>query len=164
MEPFAGERVAAGLKELGVDVRTDTGTTSVTRGDDGVSIVLDDGSTVTATEVLVATGRSPRSGDIGLDVVGLEADDVEADVAAARRAPRGHEHLGRRDRRSVVEHDRDAVVAARDARGAGVCAHVDAELLQPCRDPLAREGLHRPQQTAAGDDCLLYTSPSPRDS
>ena len=73
MEPFAGERVATGLKELGVDVRTDTGTTSVTRGDDGVSIVLDDGSTVTATEVLVATGRSPRSGDIGLDVVGLEA-------------------------------------------------------------------------------------------
>ena len=54
-------------------MRTDTGTTSVTRGDDGVSIVLDDGSTVTATEVLVATGRSPRSGDIGLDVVGLEA-------------------------------------------------------------------------------------------
>ncbi|MFJ2543618.1 dihydrolipoyl dehydrogenase family protein [Microbacterium sp. NPDC087589] len=73
MEPFAGERVAAGLKELGVDVRTDTGTTSVTRGDDGVSIVLDDGSTVTAAEVLVATGRSPRSGDIGLDVVGLES-------------------------------------------------------------------------------------------
>ncbi|MFJ4998754.1 dihydrolipoyl dehydrogenase family protein [Microbacterium sp. NPDC088619] len=73
MEPFAGERVAAGLKELGVDVRTDTGTTSVTRSDDGVAIVLDDGSTVTAAEVLVATGRSPRSGDVGLDVVGLEA-------------------------------------------------------------------------------------------
>lgn len=73
MEPFAGERVAAGLKELGVDVRTDTGTTSVSRDADGVSIVLDDGSTVTAAEVLVATGRSPRSGDIGLDVVGLEA-------------------------------------------------------------------------------------------
>lgn len=73
MEPFAGERVEAGLKELGVDVRTETGTTSVSRGDDGVTIVLDDGSSVTATEVLVATGRSPRSGDIGLDAVGLEA-------------------------------------------------------------------------------------------
>ena len=72
MEPFAGERVAAGLKELGVDVRTDTGTTSVTRGDGRVEIVLDDGSTITAAEVLVATGRSPRSGDIGLDVAGLE--------------------------------------------------------------------------------------------
>lgn len=73
MEPFAGERVAAGLKELGVDVRTDTGTTRVTRGDGGIEIVLDDGATITASEVLAATGRSPRSGDIGLDVVGLEA-------------------------------------------------------------------------------------------
>ncbi|WP_091228676.1 NAD(P)/FAD-dependent oxidoreductase [Microbacterium sp. 3J1] len=72
MEPFAGERVTAGLEELGVDVRTDTGTTSVTRTSEGVEIVLSDGSTVTASEVLAATGRSPRSGDIGLDVVGLE--------------------------------------------------------------------------------------------
>jgi pyruvate/2-oxoglutarate dehydrogenase complex dihydrolipoamide dehydrogenase (E3) component len=72
MEPFAGERVAAGLKELGVDVRTDTGTTRVTRQDDGVSITLDDGSTIVVTEVLVATGRSPRSDDIGLEAVGLE--------------------------------------------------------------------------------------------
>ena len=72
METFAGERVAAGLKELGVDVRTGTGTTSVHRGTDGVTIVLDGGEEITATEVLAATGRSPRSGDIGLDVVGLE--------------------------------------------------------------------------------------------
>ncbi|MFK4762922.1 dihydrolipoyl dehydrogenase family protein [Microbacterium sp. ZW T5_45] len=72
MEPFAGERVADGLKELGVDVRLDTGTTSVSRDGDGVRIELSDGATVTASEVLVATGRSPRSGDIGLDVVGLE--------------------------------------------------------------------------------------------
>ena len=72
MEPFAGERVAAGLKELGVDVRTGAGTTSVRRGADGVTITLDGGEEITATEVLAATGRSPRSGDIGLDVVGLE--------------------------------------------------------------------------------------------
>ncbi|PKQ34177.1 MAG: pyridine nucleotide-disulfide oxidoreductase [Actinobacteria bacterium HGW-Actinobacteria-11] len=72
MEPFAGERVAAGLKELGVDVRTDTGTASVHRGADGVTVTLDGGEEIIATEVLAATGRSPRSGDIGLDVVGLE--------------------------------------------------------------------------------------------
>lgn len=72
MEPFAGERVVAGLKELGVDVRTGAGTTSVHRGANGVTITLDGGEEITATEVLAATGRSPRSGDIGLDVVGLE--------------------------------------------------------------------------------------------
>lgn len=72
MEPFAGERVEAGLKELGVDVRTSTGTTSVQRDDSGVTITLDGGDEIVAAEVLVATGRSPRSGDIGLEVVGLE--------------------------------------------------------------------------------------------
>lgn len=72
MEPFAGERVADGLRELGVDVRTDTGTTAVHRDGDRVTITLDNGETVTAAEVLVATGRSPRSADIGLDAVGLE--------------------------------------------------------------------------------------------
>lgn len=72
MEPFAGERVGAGLAELGVDVRTNTGTTSVRRDDGGVTITLDGGEQITAAEVLVATGRTPRSGDIGLDAVGLE--------------------------------------------------------------------------------------------
>jgi dihydrolipoamide dehydrogenase len=72
MEPFAGERVTAGLRELGVDVRLNTGTTAVRRDEHGVTITLDDDSEVTATEVLVATGRSPRSGDIGLETAGLE--------------------------------------------------------------------------------------------
>jgi dihydrolipoamide dehydrogenase len=72
MEPFAGELVTAGLRELGVEVRTDTGTTSVHRGADGVTITLADGSTIVAAEVLAATGRSPRSGDIGLETAGLE--------------------------------------------------------------------------------------------
>lgn len=77
MEPFAGERVAAGLRELGVDVRTGTGTTSVHRADDGVTVTLNDGSTVVATEVLAATGRSPRSGDIGLEAAGLEPGPLD---------------------------------------------------------------------------------------
>ncbi|WP_223623668.1 NAD(P)/FAD-dependent oxidoreductase [Microbacterium sp. EST19A] len=72
MEPFAGERVAAGLKELGVDVRTSTGTTSVHRGDEGVTITLDGGEEISASEVLVATGRSAHNRDIGLETVGLE--------------------------------------------------------------------------------------------
>ncbi|WP_435748611.1 dihydrolipoyl dehydrogenase family protein [Microbacterium sp. PMB16] len=72
MEPFAGERVAAGLKELGVDVRTSTGTTSVHRGDGGVTITLEGGEEIVASEVLAATGRSPHNHDIGLEVAGLE--------------------------------------------------------------------------------------------
>lgn len=71
MEPFAGERVTAGLRELGVTVRTGAGTMSVHRDADGVTVTLDDGSTVVATEVLAATGRSARSDDIGLEIAGL---------------------------------------------------------------------------------------------
>lgn len=71
-EPFAGERVAAGLRELGVDLRLHTGTRSVRRDEGGVHVVLDDDSTVTASEVLVATGREARTRDIGVEVAGLE--------------------------------------------------------------------------------------------
>jgi len=71
MEPFAGERVAASLREAGVDVRTGTSVTAVERDDDGVRMALDGGGEVVAAEVLVATGRRPRTDDLGLDVVGL---------------------------------------------------------------------------------------------
>ncbi|WP_313480220.1 NAD(P)/FAD-dependent oxidoreductase [Microbacterium sp.] len=82
MEPFAGEQVAEGLRGLGVDVRLNTQTTAVRREGDAVTLTLDDGHEITTAEVLVATGRTPRSADIGLDVVGLrpgrsiEVDDT----------------------------------------------------------------------------------------
>ncbi|WP_420112796.1 dihydrolipoyl dehydrogenase family protein, partial [Pseudactinotalea sp.] len=71
MEPFAGERVEAGLRAAGVDVRTHTGTTRVRREANGVVISLSDDTEVVAEQVLVATGRSPRSSDIGVETVGL---------------------------------------------------------------------------------------------
>ncbi|WP_136708665.1 NAD(P)/FAD-dependent oxidoreductase [Agromyces sp. H66] len=72
-EPFAGEAVAAGLRGLGASVRLGVEPTKVERTAAGeVVVTLDDGSTVTADEVLVATGRAPRTGAIGLDTVGLE--------------------------------------------------------------------------------------------
>ncbi|WP_315551498.1 NAD(P)/FAD-dependent oxidoreductase [Microbacterium aurum] len=73
VEPFAGERVTAVLREAGVDVRTDAQVTAVAREDDGrVRVDLDGEASVTASEILVATGRVPRTGDLGLEVVGLE--------------------------------------------------------------------------------------------
>lgn len=72
MEPFAGELVAVGLRELGVNVRTGTETNRVSRDAEGVTVTVGDGEEIRADEVLVATGRTPRSGDIGLETVGLE--------------------------------------------------------------------------------------------
>ena len=72
-EPFAGERVAVALRELGVAVHLDTGVTAVHRDDSGtVHLVLDDGVELTANELLVAVGRTPNTTDLGLETVGLE--------------------------------------------------------------------------------------------
>ena len=67
---FAGELVAKGLRDSGVDVRLDTAVASAGR-DGAVTLTLDDGSTVEADEVLAAAGRAPHTGDIGLESVGL---------------------------------------------------------------------------------------------
>ncbi|MQA94726.1 MAG: pyridine nucleotide-disulfide oxidoreductase [Streptosporangiales bacterium] len=72
MEPFAGEAVREGLVAAGVTVRSDVAVTSAKRDDFGVTLLTDHGPSVTADEVLVATGRRPNTSGIGLDTVGLE--------------------------------------------------------------------------------------------
>ena len=102
-EPFAGEQVEAGLRDVGVDVRTGARATSVRReeggdatapvgsapGDEGryapvarddapasgdVVVELEDGDSVRGDELLIAVGRAPRVDGLGLDTVGLSAD------------------------------------------------------------------------------------------
>ncbi|MFC5219937.1 dihydrolipoyl dehydrogenase family protein [Streptomyces coerulescens] len=73
MEPFAGELVAQGLTEAGADVRIGVRVTALRRPDPNgpVTLTLDDGGELEVDEVMFATGRTPRTGDIGLDTVGL---------------------------------------------------------------------------------------------
>lgn len=75
MEPFAGELVAESLTAAGASVRTGVSVTSVARdgGTGPVTVVLDNGERIEADEILFATGRAPRTKDIGLDTVGLTA-------------------------------------------------------------------------------------------
>ncbi|GAB3133220.1 dihydrolipoyl dehydrogenase family protein [Marisediminicola antarctica] len=76
LEPFAGELVATGLEALGVTILSGVSPTRVRRsGDDAFVLDLDDGSEVSASELLVATGRTPVTGDIGLDSIGLTPGD-----------------------------------------------------------------------------------------
>jgi pyruvate/2-oxoglutarate dehydrogenase complex dihydrolipoamide dehydrogenase (E3) component len=72
MEPFAGDRVAGALRTRGVDVRT--GVEVVAARTEGTAKVLElsDGSEVRAADVLVAVGRTARTGDLGLETIGLE--------------------------------------------------------------------------------------------
>ncbi|MFE4678081.1 dihydrolipoyl dehydrogenase family protein [Streptomyces sp. NPDC056721] len=72
MEPFAGELVMQALVEAGAQVRTGVSVKGVTREGGTVVTTLDDGSTLESEEILFATGRAPRTDDIGLETVGLE--------------------------------------------------------------------------------------------
>jgi pyruvate/2-oxoglutarate dehydrogenase complex dihydrolipoamide dehydrogenase (E3) component len=98
---FAGDLVAGGLREAGVDVRLRTSVTSAARGahpgehspgehgpgehgpggalpnehspaGDAVTLTLGDGTVLEADAVLAATGRAPHTDDIGLRAAGLE--------------------------------------------------------------------------------------------
>ncbi|MEU8590784.1 NAD(P)/FAD-dependent oxidoreductase [Streptomyces sp. NPDC048664] len=72
MEPFAGELVAEALTQAGADVRTGTSVESVRREGGTVVVVTETGDRVEADEILFATGRAPRTADIGLETVGLQ--------------------------------------------------------------------------------------------
>jgi dihydrolipoamide dehydrogenase len=71
-EPFAGEQVADALRARGVDVRLEVKAERVERHAGRVTVALADGEEVEGEEILVAVGRRPRTGDLGLESVGLE--------------------------------------------------------------------------------------------
>jgi dihydrolipoamide dehydrogenase len=68
---FAGDLVTAGLRDAGVDVRIGVNVTAARRDDGPVALTLDDETSLEADEVLAATGRAPRTEDIGLETAGL---------------------------------------------------------------------------------------------
>jgi dihydrolipoamide dehydrogenase len=72
-EPFVGEQLNRAFEAEGITVRCGTTIAGCRReGDDGpVTVSLQDGSTLHGDELLVATGRRPRTDDIGLETVGL---------------------------------------------------------------------------------------------
>lgn len=55
--------------------RCDTKAVRVARGSDGIVVTCQDGSTVVADRVLVATGRTPRTGSLDLGRASVEVDD-----------------------------------------------------------------------------------------
>ena len=91
LEPFASAAVLDGFTDRGVTVRLGVTVESVARplvgadpavgelhgGEVVVTYSDDQGShTVVADEILVAAGREPRTAELGLDSVGITADDL----------------------------------------------------------------------------------------
>jgi dihydrolipoamide dehydrogenase len=84
-EPFACAQVEAALSELGVDVRRGSRAVAVSRNG-AVTVELDNGTSASGAELLVAVGRRPATDGLGLETVGLEpgkAVEVGDDLRSA---------------------------------------------------------------------------------
>ncbi|CAN5609650.1 NAD(P)/FAD-dependent oxidoreductase [soil metagenome] len=77
-EDFVTDLVTTGLRDLGVDIRK-TEPIRVDRTWEGVSVVTESGVLI-AEQVLVATGRTPRTTDIGVENAGVKPGEwIEVD-------------------------------------------------------------------------------------
>ncbi|MCA1674049.1 MAG: NAD(P)/FAD-dependent oxidoreductase, partial [Actinobacteria bacterium] len=73
-ERAVGELIGQILAEDGIELRLGATAAAVRHEGDARVIQLEDGERIVARELLVATGRAPRVGDLGLETVGIEAD------------------------------------------------------------------------------------------
>jgi pyruvate/2-oxoglutarate dehydrogenase complex dihydrolipoamide dehydrogenase (E3) component len=71
-EPGASELLRKSFEAGGIPVLTGAKATEVHRPGEEVTLVLDDGRELVADELVVATGRTPSTGALGLETVGLE--------------------------------------------------------------------------------------------
>lgn len=136
-EPFAGEAVAEGLRAAGVDVRLGTEVERVERGPvietavgrpRGAEAVLAvGGEPLAVDEVVVATGRAPSTGDLGLESVGLDPEaPLEVD-----------EHL--------AVGGSDWLYAVGDVNGLSLLTHMGKYQARICGDAIAaRAAARRP--------------------
>ena len=68
---FAGEILTAALRRKGVEILFGSPATKAERTPDGLTLALEDGTRIDADRLLLATGRRPRLGGLGLDTLGI---------------------------------------------------------------------------------------------
>lgn len=80
-DPAVGGLVLEALRADGIDVRLGAKVVRVSRQGEDRVVHLDGGETVNGREMLVATGRAPRVGGLGLETLGIEvaADGLRVD-------------------------------------------------------------------------------------
>lgn len=81
------------LQNSGVVLRPKTMPTAIERVPDGLRVSLSDGSSLDVDQVLVATGRSPATHDLGLEAIGVELakdGEVVVDRFSTTRVPSIH--------------------------------------------------------------------------
>ncbi|HEX3541723.1 MAG TPA: NAD(P)/FAD-dependent oxidoreductase [Acidimicrobiales bacterium] len=120
-ESFAGEMLARHFRQLGVTVLTGTqvdqvarpavGATGIGRIHGGPATVVTGGRSIEVDEIVVAAGRNPASGDLGLESVGL-------DVGSSRGFVPVDDHL------NVVGVDGTWLYAVGDLCGRALLTHM----------------------------------------
>lgn len=167
MEPFVSEMVLAALEKDGIDVRLGAEVKRVKRSVQGViEAELGKGPAIEADELLVAAGRTPRTGGLGLERFRLESGKpLKADETMRVQgwlyaigdvngiAPLTH--MGKYQGRVVAE-----AIAAR-SRGGNPGPHGRAGRAVPqvvfSMPQAASVGLTEAQAKEAGIDCRLVT-------
>jgi pyruvate/2-oxoglutarate dehydrogenase complex dihydrolipoamide dehydrogenase (E3) component len=68
---FVGEILAAALRLAGVELCLGSPATKAERTSEGLTLALEDGTRIDADRLLLATGRRPRVGGLGLEALGI---------------------------------------------------------------------------------------------
>jgi pyruvate/2-oxoglutarate dehydrogenase complex dihydrolipoamide dehydrogenase (E3) component len=119
-EDFAGDAVRASFEQRGITVLLETLTERVSRAPDGeVTVTLAGGRTITGDQLLIATGRAPRTEGIGLETVGLRPG-TWLDV----------------DDSCLVEGGRDWLYAAGDVNHRALLTHMGKYQARACGDAI----------------------------
>jgi pyruvate/2-oxoglutarate dehydrogenase complex dihydrolipoamide dehydrogenase (E3) component len=84
-----GEALGEALRAEGIELRLGVHATAAGRDGEDYVLDLDDGSRLRGDRLLVATGRRPRVADIGLETVGVDADEHGIKVDTRLRAGEG---------------------------------------------------------------------------
>jgi pyruvate/2-oxoglutarate dehydrogenase complex dihydrolipoamide dehydrogenase (E3) component len=87
------ERLARVLAGDGIDVRLDTTVLRVEPSDTGVVASLSDGTTIDVERIILATGRHPTTGDLGLETLEIEVDGAGAIPVDDHCRVTGTEHV-----------------------------------------------------------------------
>jgi pyruvate/2-oxoglutarate dehydrogenase complex dihydrolipoamide dehydrogenase (E3) component len=76
----AADAIGQQLESEGIALHIGVHAEHVSSNGGGITVRLDDGATVSAEKILVATGRRPRVTGLGLETIGLDPDARQVDV------------------------------------------------------------------------------------
>ncbi len=161
------DAIADILRSEGIKIHTDVNTISFAKSANGATITVDS-ETIEASHVLVATGRTPNTDDLGLDVAGV-ATDKHGFITVDDRLATNVDSiwaLGDCNGHGAFTHTsyNDFEIAAANLLDGGdrkVSSRIPAYALY-IDPPLGRVGMTEKQARASGRKILVSTRPMSR--